>query len=248
MPSNATDEFRQLATRWAPFIGRQIRSVLMVREGDAWNLLFANVAFIPEVPPGFEPLNIQTSSIRVLRDETPIADAASAQVALNHVLDGPALDIDGVRVPLARGNPNPEFEFEILHPQRFAGQLRFPALIATWLNPSPTIAPDLKVLDQELYRHSSPYDGFADVALTLHLPHSLEELHRRRLVEVLLMPPSNQRTACLDNQSATNDDRACLHQATPARSFEWNLQKHKLQTRSPNIEHAWLYSSMAGTI
>jgi hypothetical protein len=184
------EEFGALARGWKPFFVMRARVALALRQDDGWHLWYSYTAFLPELPENPEPLSVETRSVRAFREFLPLPDAASAELAIAEVLESPGVVASKAwTAELAPTNPHLTFEYEPLHPNRFAGPKRLPALTAHWFNSQYRTLTSTKELDQELHLHESPFDGFADLAAALNIPVGLDDLNRRRVSEFVLIPP-----------------------------------------------------------
>jgi hypothetical protein len=184
--------FVNQAESWKDFLKVRIRVALAVREDGAWSLWYSYTAFLSEVPESVDTFNLETLSIRALRDIQVFDDENSVLAALNEIRDGAELlQSDTWSAPLAPTMKHLTFEYESLHPERFSGPKRLPALTAAWHNPQyvTVSAARMKEIDQELQLHREPFDGFADLALALNTPVGFDELNKRRFSEFVLIAP-----------------------------------------------------------
>jgi hypothetical protein len=184
----ALTNFARQAQAWKPFFGARVRVALALREGDDWKLWYCYTAFMPDVPENYEPLDVRTSSVRALREVLPFELAITRDRALMSVEETPG-SFESNLWKADLGASNLSFEYEPLHPARFAGPARLPALTVHWFNYRYEPLTWTKELDQELQLADTPFDGFGDLAAAMSIPVGLEELNKRRLSEFILLPP-----------------------------------------------------------
>ncbi len=137
------------------------------RIGCAGRWRLEPLVFLHSFPSGsaesVDTFNLETSSIRAFRDIRVFDDDTSFLAALNEMRDGAELlKTDTWSAPLAPTMKHLTFEFESLHPERFSGPRRLPALTAAWHNQNYVTmsATRMKEIDQELQLHREPFDGF----------------------------------------------------------------------------------------
>jgi hypothetical protein len=184
------EDFGALARCWKPFFMVRVRVALALREDDGWRLWYSYTAFLPEFPDNFEPVSVETRTVRAFRELVALPNEAAAELAIAEALERPgSVASDAWTAELAPTNPNLTFEYEALHLNRFAGPKRLPALTAQWHNSQYRPLTSTKQLDQELQLHESPFDGFADLANALNIPVGLDDLNKRRFSEFVVIPP-----------------------------------------------------------
>jgi hypothetical protein len=188
----ALNAFIEQAEAWKGYLKIRVRVVLAVHTQGQWGLWYSYTAFLPDIPENVvDTFRLETPSVRAFRDVL-VLDDEKATSAISEMRDAPhILKSDSWTAMLAPTSEHLTFEYESLHPQRFAGPKRLPSLTASWHNQnyvqmSPS---EVKAIDQELQLHEEPYDGFADLALALNVPVGFDELNKRRFAEVVLISP-----------------------------------------------------------
>jgi hypothetical protein len=166
-------EFVAQAHAWQPYLKARVRVGLAVFTDGEWSLWYSYTALLPEVPETVDAFTVETTSIRAFRDVTVLNDENAAAAAIAEIGASPEIMKTAAwTVNLAPTIKHLQFEYESLHPDRFAGPRRLPALTAYWTNPRyQTIqASETKRIDQELQLNEQPFDGFADLALAMNIP------------------------------------------------------------------------------
>ena len=188
----ALDEFRSLASSWAPFFRTQLRVALALKDSSGWHLCYAFTFFLPAAQAtAASALDIETKSIRAVRKIVTL-DVTSAKAAIEEALKDPtSFQCDGWTTSLEGERSSlPTFEYQRLYSPRMPGPKRIPTL--TISNPSPSYRqfPSLSELDQELLANNPPYDGLQDLLLDLSVPVPIAEIGKSPFAEVSLLPPA----------------------------------------------------------
>ena len=180
------------ATLWKRHFKALVRVALAVKVDNEWALWYSYSAFLPDVPDNVEKLSVETNSVRALRDLLVFEDDDAIAAAISEISTAPdILRTSSWSAKLAPTVGHLSFEYESVHPDRFAGPKRLPALVASWLNQKyrPMSQGQTKHIDQELQLNEQPFDGFADLALALNVPAGFDDLNKRHLSEFVLIPP-----------------------------------------------------------
>lgn len=180
------------ARAWQPYLKARVRIGLAVFADGAWSLWYSYTAFLPRLPDSVDSFTVETDSIRAFRDVTALNDENAVTTAITGILASPeTMKAAAWTANLAPSIKHLRFEYENLHLDRFAGPKRLPALTASWFNSQYRTlqAGETKRIDQELQLHTQPFDGFADLALSLNIPVGFDELNKRRFSEFVLVSP-----------------------------------------------------------
>jgi hypothetical protein len=192
MTETSLKAFVAQARAWQPYLKARVRIGLAVFTDGAWSLWYSYTAFLPDIPDSVDTFTVETASIRAFRDVTVLNDENAATAAIAEILSSPeTMKAAAWTANLAPTIKHLQFEYESLHPDRFAGPKRIPALTASWFNQQYRTIPtsETKNIDQELQLHEQPFDGFADLALNLNIPVGFDELNKRRFSEFVLISP-----------------------------------------------------------
>jgi hypothetical protein len=192
MNEDALRAFVAQASAWRSFIRSRVRVGLAVFIDGSWSVWHCYTAFLPDVPEKVDTFTLETASIRAFRDFLVFRDENDVDAAIAEIR-GASEVVNAVRwsIKLAPTAGHLQFEYESLHPDRFAGPKRLPALTALWTNTNYRTlrAAETKAIDQELQLHREPFDGFADLAVALNIPLGFDELNKRRVSEFVLISP-----------------------------------------------------------
>jgi hypothetical protein len=191
MNREALEQFIQQVSRWRQFVKARIRVGLAVKTDGGWSAWYSYTAFLPDVPQKVDIFTLETASLRAYRDLLLFKDDQQLDAALAEMRDKPEeINGGGWHFKLSPHNDLLEVEYENLHPARFPGPKRLPAVTLRWTNESyRELSDEIKAIDQELQTYAEPFDGFVDLASTLSIPLGFDELNRRRVSETVLLPP-----------------------------------------------------------
>jgi hypothetical protein len=186
----ALEQFVSQTRAWKDYFSARVRVALAVLDDGQWDLWYSYTAFLPEVPDSVEILNVHTDSVRAVRDIV-ILNNKEVEAEIAELQEAPGYlktEEWSARIGLS---PHLHFAYESLHPDRFSGPRRLPALTVSLFNTNyrPFSPMQLKKIDQELQLHEQPFDGIADLAQTLNLPVSFDELNKQRFSEYVLVSP-----------------------------------------------------------
>jgi hypothetical protein len=189
--NSVLNDFRPLAFRWAPFFRTQLHVALALQASNSWHLCYAVTLFSPAKLIQLPHVNIETKSIRAFRTAHSM-DPQSAHKTLEATLADPtSFNCENWTASLKAGeHPGLEFDHERLYPARLPGPRRPPTLTITDPECPARAFPSIKELDQELLRHSTPYDGLSDLLLELGIPIPIGEIGKKPVSEIILLPPS----------------------------------------------------------
>jgi len=192
MNEDALATFVAQASAWKVYLRACVRIALSVFTDGQWAIWYSYSAFLPEVPDHVDAFTVETNSIRAFREVLIFRDESEVDAVLSDLSDQPEIVRSiGWSASLAPTAKHLQFEYESLHPDRFAGPKRLPALTAHWTNPhyKTLTAAQVKLIDHELQLYREPYDGFGDLAAALNIPTGLDELNKRRFSEFVLISP-----------------------------------------------------------
>jgi hypothetical protein len=135
MNEEALRAFLARAAKWGPYLKARVRVALAVFTNGDWSIWYSYTAFLPEVPEKVDAFTLETASIRAFRDLVVLHDEKDVEAAIAELRDTPELvEACGWSMKLAASAGALQFEYERVHPDRFAGPKRLPALTAQWTN------------------------------------------------------------------------------------------------------------------
>lgn len=186
-------EFTQLADDWAPYYRVRVRIGLAVRDQSGnWQLLFALTYFSPERPLEYVPLDLETKSIRAIRQVTALQASESATAVEETISNPGAISFPQGLAKIASSGDDLNFQFERMHLANWAGPLRIPALtVLTQPLANLGAFPHLAELDHELITCETPYDSLAELLGELRISEQPQALFQTPNAQILLAPPAS---------------------------------------------------------